>query len=192
MKLVCGCIRGSTGITDCNEIQEIVIVRDKAPESYPWRTLFNSNPDHSSFLTLTTPQYITVNGIEVPNPDAFNCHYHTFGSIHPNDLGFDPNFPKWATILDTRGYSEVPIGSPINVGDRVIYFSIGFNGNYGVTHSGIVVEVDIEGYATKIRSKMGEYEIIEHHPRDIPPGYGSTDPSINHNDEEKPTRRYFR
>lgn len=188
----CGCIRGTTGITDCNEIQEVVIVRDKTPQSYHWRTLFNLNPDPASFLTKTTPQYITVNGIEVPNPDAFNCHYHTFGSIHPNDSGFDPNFPKWATIPDTRGYSEVPIGSPIQVGDRVIYFSIGSNGNYGVTHSGIVIEVDTEGYATKISSKMGEYEIIEHHPRDIPTSYGDTDPSINHNGAEKPTRRYFR
>lgn len=61
-----------------------------------------------------------------------------------------------------------------------------FTANSGATrdewlHSGIVVEVDSDGYATKISSKMGEYDVIEHHPRDIPEQYGSSAPTFTIN-----------
>lgn len=42
------------------------------------------------------------------------------------------------------------------------------NGNPECTHSDTVVESDANGFATKVSSKIGMYEIIEHHPRDIP------------------------
>ncbi len=180
---------GNTGIFDCIELAE-VIVRDKEPLSYPWKTLFEQN-HYSTFLNNITPFFIEINGNQVPNPDAYNCHFYSFGSVHPNDPGYDPQWPKWATIPNNIGYTEVPSNLPLQAGDRIIYFDV-VNGLYGVTHSGIVIEIDNDGNATKISSKMGEYEIIEHHPRDIPEEHGSTEPSIYHDGEIKPTRRYFR
>ena len=62
----------------------------------------------------------------------------------------------------------------------------------GWLHSGIVTAVDGQGYATEISSKMGEFEIITHHPRDIPEEYGGTDPTYEHDGIAYPSRVYYR
>jgi hypothetical protein len=41
-----------------------------------------------------------------------------------------------------------------------------------------VTEVDSDGYATKMSSKMGDYDVMEHHPRDIPESYGTSAPTF--------------
>lgn len=78
----------------------------------------------------------------------------------------------------------------IKVGDRDYKNT---NNQIEWTHSAIVTEVDSEGYATKISSKMGPYyEIIEHHPRDIPAFYGSNQASFLPNGKTEPSRIYWR
>lgn len=61
-----------------------------------------------------------------------------------------------------------------------MYNGPNWNGTgHGMTHSGKVIAVDGSGSATMISSKMGEYNVISHHPRDIPVSYGPTEPSYN-------------
>ncbi|SUJ01613.1 Uncharacterised protein [Sphingobacterium spiritivorum] len=165
------------------------IESDNQPNSTPWRNL---GIDIFSKLNKITPLYILNEyGDEVPNPDAYNCHYYSFQLLNPDDSQFSPAWPYWANIPNTSGYVRLEQGSLIQVNDRIIYFTIDSKGKYGVSHSGIVIEV-INGYATKVSSKMGEYEIIEHHPRDIPAIYGLMQPFIYHNETNKPTRVYYR
>lgn len=64
--------------------------------------------------------------------------------------------------------------------------------NHGLLHSGKVVGVDANGYANEISSKMGTYEIITHHPRDVPTSYGSTSPTYNYNGTTYKSREYYR
>ncbi|WP_128353368.1 hypothetical protein [Pedobacter chitinilyticus] len=81
----------------------------------------------------------------------------------------------------------------IKVGDVVLYLREGANGPNTLAHSGRVVGVDARGKATLISSKMGIYQIITHHPRDIPVSYGSNQANYTAtNGITYPSRIYFR
>lgn len=75
---------------------------------------------------------------------------------------------------------------------RVLPLSKNNNGKSEWTHSAIVTGVDIDGYATKASNKMRTYEIIEHHPRDIPISYGSTSSTFEIEGKTVPSRIYWR
>lgn len=162
--------------------------RDKEPASYNWRNKL-AGEDFSTYLTETTPFYFWNNDVKTVNPEAYNCHYYAFG-IESAKL-VDDEHPKWVYALDLSKWDEV-IG-PIHVGDRVLYFAPkDSTTKNGYTHSGIVTEVDADGYATKISSKMGTYQIIEHHPRDIPPLLGSSAQTFTYLGSTFRSRIYFR
>jgi len=78
----------------------------------------------------------------------------------------------------TPGWQKVT--GNIQVGDRISYHVPNSSGDGADwTHSAIVTEVDSDGFATKVSSKLGAfYQIIEHHPRDISPNYGSNAPTF--------------
>ncbi len=163
--------------------------RDKAPLSYPWKENLRSNGNDWEKVFKTFAPLFLPNGNY--NPDAFNCHYYAFGAESATSTLASEGSPKWVTAIRLVGWEKVT--GNIKVGDRVMYFSA----NSNVTdkewlHSGIVVEVDNEGYATKISSKMSSYEIIEHHPRDIPEEYGSSEPTFTIRGKEYPSRIYWR
>ena len=162
--------------------------RDNEPSSYPWKKkLHDNNDDWSKVYQLTQPLFLN-NGAY--NPEAFNCHYYAFAGYAKRTLASE-GAPKWVLDISLVGWEKVT--DKIKIGDRVMYFTA----NSGATrdewlHSGIVVEVDSDGYATKISSKMGEYDVIEHHPRDIPEQYGSSAPTFTINGKEYPSRIYWR
>lgn len=166
-------------------------VGDREPTTYVWRDKLSNDMD--AHLTKTTPLYITnSNGELVGNPNAFNCHYHTFNTKDPaamiGSMAAD-GAPKWITQVNLVNWNE--INHNIQVGDIIMYY--GQTGSsHGWTHSGIVTQVDAQGYATEISSKMGEYQVITHHPRDIPEQYGSTAPEYTYNGQSYPSRIYFR
>lgn len=128
----------------------------------------------------------------MPNPDAFNCHYHTFSVADPSaivaTLALD-GIPKWVTQVNLVNWSYIK--SNIKVGDIIMYYGVS-GSSHGWTHSGIVTKVDAQGYATEISSKMGEYEIITHHPRDVPTQYGTTETTYVYGGISYPSRAYYR
>lgn len=165
------------------------VPRDKEPVSYNWRNKLTST-DFGDYLVETTPKIIVVNGKEVKNVEAYNCHYHAFGTESASLV--DPEYPKLVYNIDLSKWKIVT--SNLQVGDRVLYFSPDINRQLGqtLTHSAIVIEVDSEGYATKVSSKMGTYQILEHHPRDVPNIYGVTNVSYDYKGTTYPSRMYFR
>ncbi|KQB99154.1 hypothetical protein [Pedobacter sp. Hv1] len=164
------------------------VPKDREPASYYWRSKLSTD-DFSSFLTEITPLWINRNGTEIKNVDAFNCHYHAFGLQYATETL--EGYPKWVTAIKLESKDWSTVTGNIQVGDRVMY-SLNNNGASGWTHSAIVTEVDADGYATKVSSKMGTYEIIEHHPRDIPAAYGTTGPTFTLDGKTVPSRIYWR
>ncbi|GAB1464263.1 hypothetical protein [Pedobacter sp.] len=77
------------------------------------------------------------------------------------------------------------------LGDIILYFKNN-NGQLDWTHSAVVTEVDTDGFAIKAKSKMGEYEIIEHHPRDVTDFFGVASESFMINNKSYPSRLYIR
>ena len=95
--------------------------------------------------------------------------------------------------MDVNSTYEKVVGN-IQVGDRIGYYAPSSDGTKSAwTHSGVVTEVDANGYATKISSKISPYyQIIEHHPRDISPNYGSNAPTFTIGTVTHPSRIYWR
>jgi hypothetical protein len=170
---------------------------DREPASYNWRNKLTSS-SWGTHLTQDPPHYIlNDNNIEVPNPNSFNCHYHTFNLVDPNalieSLASD-GWPKVFNNVKLENWKQVTTN--IQVGDVVLYFTEGVVNGQSVpnvlSHSGRVVAVDSQGYATQISSKMGVYQVITHHPRDIPASYGKTDAFYSAGGAVYPSRIYFR
>ncbi|WP_410222268.1 hypothetical protein [Pedobacter sp.] len=168
------------------------IPRDREPTSYNWRSKLTTS-DFSNYLTETTPLWIENNGIEVRNIEAFNCHYYAFGPVYATATL--EHYPKWVTEMQLTSKNWNQVTGNVQVGDRVTYYK-NTNGQVEWVHSAIVIEVDTDGYATKVSSKMGTYQILEHHPRDIPPSYGIPDPTFTVNvgtgTATYPSRIYWR
>lgn len=149
--------------------------KDREPATYYWRPKLTST-DFSNYLTETTPMDIEVSpGVFAKNANAFNCHYHAFGGEYASAT-LD-GYPKWVLNIKLEGKKWKEVTGNVQVGDRVMYFADN-NGILSWTHSAVVTEVDANGYATKVSSKMGTFQIIEHHPRDIPSSYGSMSPTF--------------
>ena len=168
---------------DFQSSQETYIPRDREPASYYWRPKLKKIEDFHVYLTFVPD--------DTDPKDIYNCYYHAFGEI-PNATT-EPGSPKYMTEFVLPA-SWIRVTGNIQVGDRIGYYMPNANGSGPAwTHAGVVIEVDSEGYATKISSKMGAYyEIIEHHPRDIPESYGSNEPSFIVNGKTEPYRIYWR
>lgn len=148
-------------------IQNNYLPRDKEPNNYYWRPKLVSTANLHEFLERIPS--------ETKEEDLFNCHYHAFGKLAGSTS--QQGSPNWILSMDVNPTWEKVAGN-IQVGDRVAYYA-NVGGLLAWTHSGIVTEVDGEGYATKISSKIGPYyNVIEHHPRDISPIYGSNLPTF--------------
>jgi len=183
----------SPSITRLENIYQLVKLqnyrpKDREPASYYWRPKLQDGT-WDNYLTESTPLYFYPNGQRIVNLTAYNCHYYAFGL--ENATKVDDEHPKWVIDLSLKGWEEVT--GDVKVGDRIVYYQ-DYNGKKDWTHSGIVTEVDADGYATKISSKMGTYQIIEHHPRDIPESYGSNQPTFLLGEKRivAPSRIYFR
>lgn len=171
---------------------------DKAPASYNWRIKLDE--DFSKYLKLTTPLVKTTDlgggiAVEQSNPDAFNCHYYTFSKTDKSAIRetlADQGNPLWVVGVDVKEANFFQVTSNVKVGDIVLYQVPTPDGGAGLSHSGIVSGVDAQGFATEITSKMGEYEIIQHHPRDVPSDYGSTDPTFQSGGQTYLSRIYYR
>ncbi|WP_257670968.1 hypothetical protein, partial [Parapedobacter tibetensis] len=173
---------------------------DKPPASTPWRDLLTNDDSYKDHLELVNNWYLEdengnyildANGQRIPNIEVSNCHYYAFGpNSDPNS--YESPWTKFIAPPDRSNYTELPYGSGIQVGDRVSYFIWVDESSYALRHSGIVTEVDSEGYATKVSSRFGVYEPVEHHPRDVPPSYGPTEPSVVINGATRPSRIYYR
>lgn len=169
---------------------------DSEPASYYWRNLLANG--YHDVLERTTPMFTIIEGSDVdvliPNENAYNCHYHTFISTDPSSItGTEAarGNPRWVTQINLKNWTEVSSG--IKVGDVVIYQAPGLNGApVGLAHSGIVTQVNSQGHATEISSKMGEYQVIHHHPRDVPSAFGPTEPTFQYQGETYRSRLYFR
>jgi|GEM_PF-1516191 len=167
--------------------------RDKAPQTTPRRNSFTAADGSADFssLTETTPRFLYNNGQQTANVEAFNCHYYAWYGLQYATLVDDDN-PKWVYNIRINTSTDFDlVTGPVHVGDRITYYQ-NYQGKLDFTHSAIVVQVDQDGYATKASSKMGTYEIIEHHPRDVPAAYGLTDPSFQINGTTFPSRIYWR
>lgn len=162
--------------------------KDREPTSYYWRPKLQEGT-WDNYLTESTPLYFYPNGQKIINLAAYNCHYYAFGL--ENATKVDDEHPKWVIDLSLKGWEEVT--GDVKVGDRIVYYQ-DYKGDKDWTHSGIVIGVSTDGYATKISSKMGTYEIIEHHPRDIPKSYGSNEPTFLLGEKRvvAPSRVYYR
>ncbi|QPH38528.1 hypothetical protein [Pedobacter endophyticus] len=170
---------------DFEPSQVLYIPRDREPASYYWRPKLKETKDFDKYLSF-------VPGDTKPE-DLVNCYYYAFGDV-PGALKY-PGSPKWMLRFELGPeWEKVKNGIPIKVGDRIGYYVPNHKGNGPAwAHAGVVIEVDAQGYATKIRSKMGPYwNIIEHHPRDIPADYGSTEPSFIVNGKAEASRIYYR
>lgn len=167
-------------------------VGDEEPASYNWRSKLTD--DWDTYLRQEPPHRIRNGvGVEIPNPESFNCHYYTFHDIDPSALIGSQASDGWPKIFDNvllQNWQKVT--SNIKVGDVVLYFREGINGPNTLSHSGKVVGVDAQGNAILISSKMGIYQIITHHPRDIPVSYGSNQATYIANGTTYPSRIYFR
>lgn len=170
---------------------------DKEPASYYWRSKLDE--DFSIYLQLTTPLVKTIDlgggmAVDQSNPDAYNCHYYTFSktdkSAITETLASDGN-PLWVVSINIKDANFIQVTSNVKVGDIVLY-QAPYNGGAGLSHSGIVSGVDGQGFATEITSKMGEYEIITHHPRDVPSSYGPTSPTFQSGGQTYLSRIYYR
>lgn len=175
-----------------SQTSQLYIPRDREPASYLRRTTLSDSYGNDDFSSLseTTPMYISVNGTLTKNSEAFNCHYYAFGLTYSTET-LD-GYLKWVTKISLPSTVWEKVTGNVKVGDIVMYFK-DVNGEAGWTHSAFVTEVDIDGYATKVKSKMAAYEIIEHHPRDIPVSYGATGPSyLTAKGKTSPSRIYYR
>lgn len=164
---------------------------DKEPKEYKWRNkLTGDRLNDQKYLEETTPREITdpVTGAKVNNPEAFNCHFYAFGTDYAASI--DPDHPKWVINISLPETDWKTVNSDVKVGDRIIYMTI-YNDHYGMTHSGIVTEVEM-GFASKISSKMGTFQIIEHHPRDVPETFGSTNSNFEYGGKTYRSRIYVR
>lgn len=194
---------GGTGVGGTpSDNQPARKMQDLPPAKFDWRLKLKTTEDFMKYLPKvegiikTNPDGSTMldeNLQGVPNPDAYNCHYYAFGeNKDPNS--FDPKTPKVIDYPDVSKFSELAPGDKIQVGDRVIYVGWPDSGTKLVLHSGIVTQVDANGYATEVSSKMGDaYGIIKHHPRDIPESYGLAEPSTQFsNGQLRYNREYYR
>ena len=165
--------------------------RDRAPASFYWRPLLTNSDGSINYDNIieSTPFYFYNNGEKTINLEAYNCHYHAFGLEWATDV--DDEHPKWVNTVRLNSQDWEVVTGNIKVGDRVMYYKNTDN-KLNWTHSARVIEVDAEGYATKVSSKLGTYQIIEHHPRDIPALYGSSDPTFMLNGKATPSRIYWR
>ncbi|MGE0496183.1 MAG: RHS repeat-associated core domain-containing protein, partial [Vulcanimicrobiota bacterium] len=103
----------------------------------------------------------------------FNCEAHQY-NLDPLD------------DIQEQGYRKLRQGESVQIGDVVLYGIdvdnipglnyLPLNHPSGaiseVTHSGRVIDVDPQGNATLIRSKWGDSNLTDHHPRDVPSFYG--------------------
>lgn len=113
-----------------------------------------------------------------------NCHSYAFHNRQgdPSDPRNDSRKPFVDNYPDDDIEERIKNGTlkmldfneDNQVGDIVVYYwlSITFpGGNINIdvvpVHSGIVSEVDEEGFATRVISKMGEDPTYSHHPRDL-------------------------
>lgn len=165
-------------------------IGDKAPASTPWRDKLKSAADFEEHLTRSPDQMyledengikiLDENGQLIPNPEMQNCHGYAFGP-NPDPTSFNPPWTKDVFYPDLSNYNAIGPSGTIQVGDRVCYYgwtSATESWKTAILHSGIVTEVDANGYATKVISKMGApFDPIEHHPRDVPASYGNTSPT---------------
>ncbi|WAC39034.1 hypothetical protein [Pedobacter sp. SL55] len=168
---------------DFESSQQTYTPKDKEPTSYYWRPKLKKQEDFHEHLSFVPSDTDPI--------DLFNCHYHAFGDV-AGAVKY-PGSPKHILAMNITPTWEKVTGN-IQVGDRIGYYMPNSAGTGpGWVHSGIVVEVDSDGYATKIASKLGPYyQIIEHHPRDIPESYGSSEASFTVNGKTEPSRIYWR
>ncbi|MGJ1404495.1 hypothetical protein [Sphingobacterium sp. G1-14] len=121
-----------------------------------------------------------------------NCHYYTFGPEYATGTAADMGRPKWVYSIGLPTSEWMKVTGDVQAGDVVMYNGVTPDGtSHGLLHSGKVIEA-INGKASLISSKMGEYEIISHHPRDVPPEYGSTNPTYTFGGETYQSRVYYR
>jgi hypothetical protein len=169
--------------------------RDREPASYNWRTKLTTD-DFSNYLSETTPMWININGTYVRNIEAYNCHYYAFGPAYATVTL--ENYPKWIMEMQLTSKNWNQVTGNVQIGDRVTYYYKNQNDDPFWTHSAIVTEVDADGYATEVSSKMGTYQILKHHPRDIPSIYGIPAPTFEANAKTPtgkatyPSRIYWR
>jgi len=170
---------------------------DKEPVTYNWRSKLDEG--FADYLELTTPlvKNIDLGGgiaVEQSNPDAYNCHYYTFNKTDKSaiiETLADQGNPLWVVAVNVKDANFFQVTSTVKVGDIVLY-QVPSDGGVRLSHSGIVSGVDTQGFATEITSKMGEYEIIKHHPRDVPSDYGPTDPTFQSGGQTHLSRIYYR
>lgn len=170
--------------------------QDREPTSYHWRDLLEDLANWHLHLSEPEPWFITVNGNNVPNPEVYNCHYYTFGPDYALDTFADEGYPKWVFSVNLLPSDWTEVNGYVQVGDVVIYKGIPPGAPEGTTpgllHSGIVTAVDAQGYATEVSSKMGNYQIIQHHPRDVPAAFGPTSATFIYNGDYHKSRTYYR
>jgi len=181
------------------------IPHDKEPSTYIWRNKLKTPDDFALYLPKTEGMYKAdvndellrdANGDPIPVLDAYNCHYDAYGA-NSNPASYKAPFTKIVFFPDLSNYRELATNEAVQVGDKITYYKWTYSGQdrqSAISHSATVTKVDANGYATEVRSKMGEsYGIIFHHPRDIPESYGLPNPgTIMHNGEINPNRIYYR
>gem|GEM_PF-2473111 len=168
---------------------------DKEPTAYVWRDKLYKG--FEGILKHVTPQFVEgPDGELISNSEAYNCHYHAIAEKDPAAITGtleDMGMPKWVTDVNLKNWDKV--SSDVKIGDIVIYNGVSSSRSgpiHGWKHSAVVTKVDSEGYAIEVSSKMGEYEVIKHHPRDIPPAYGDTGSTYTFEGKTYPSREYYR
>lgn len=107
--------------------------------------------------------------------DVFNCHSFalTAGRGDIEAPFFDPSRPHWLVRpefqLHKQGFINLGPSDKVQQGDVVGYWI-----NNGLSHTGVVREVDRAGNPTLIESKWGAQGLFQHAPFDSP--YGTTSP----------------
>ena len=168
--------------------------QDSELTTYEWRDKLGEVGGEDKYLAKTTPQYITdpVTGKLIPNPEAYNCHFHAFGPNYVKTMAAE-GLPKWAVTI-SMGTDWTEVTGEVKVGDRVLYFNPDPSKGVakGLTHSAIVTAINDKAQATMVSSKMGEYQILNHHPKDIPSDLGQSNPTYTYYGTTYPSRVYYR
>ncbi|MGY5255555.1 hypothetical protein [Sphingobacterium spiritivorum] len=184
---------------------QTIPAQDTEPLSYPWRDKLKAVKDFLAYLPKGDGMYLfneddelvyDENGEKIPLINSYNCHYYAFGQNNNPNAYIEP-FKKILGYPDLSNFTKLNPGERIQVGDRVTYYiwrTVNDDPLSVISHPAIVTQVDANGFATEVSSKMGEsYGIITHHPRDIPELYGPTQVSTVFPDgTKKPNRIYYR
>ncbi len=110
-----------------------------------------------------------------PASNGFNCHGFTFC----DGKAWIVDWKSVEDILSDNGYQDVSKGRKAK-GDVAVYrVDVEEKDDQGhvkkiraVSHTGIVIEVDVNGTPTLIRSKWGKLGVYEHPPNDLKPDWG--------------------